>query len=62
MYPFKIHDKRSLKFEENNGFTIVEFLIVVAIIGLLITFMNPLSNFVTQKAREREGSLLIRSL
>ena len=62
MFTFKIHYKRSLKFDESNGFTIVEFLIVVAIIGLLTTFMNPLSNFVTQKAREREGSLLIRSL
>ena len=61
MYTLKDYYKRKLSFNDSSGFTLVEFFIVIAIIGALITFMNPISNFITQKAREREGSLLIRS-
>ena len=61
MYHLKKQYKRRILLNESNGFTLVEFVIVVAIIGLLTTFMNPISNFITQKTREREGSLLIRS-
>ena len=61
MYSLKTYYKTKLSLNESNGFTLVEFFIVIAIIGVLITFMNPINNFITQKAREREGSLLIRS-
>ena len=61
MYHLKKQYKRRLLLNESYGFTLVEFVIVVAIIGVLTTLMNPISNFITQKAREREGSLLIRS-
>ena len=61
----RINKIRSLssfnQLNSEDGFTLVEFFIVIAIIGVLITFMNPINNFITQKAREREGSLLIRS-
>ena len=62
MNSLKTYFKRRFTLNEIEGFTLVEFFMVLAIIGALITFMNPISNFVTQKAREREGSLLIRSL
>ena len=61
MYDLKTYFKKRFSLHEYNGFTLVEFFIVIAIIGLLMTFMSPVSNFITQKAREREGSLLIRS-
>ena len=61
MYLLKTYYKKRVSLNEFNGFTMVEFFLVIAIIGVLITFMSPISNFITQKAREREGSLLIRS-
>ena len=45
----------------NKGFSLVEFIVVVTILGILIGFASPISSFMVRKVREREGSLLIRS-
>lgn len=56
-------ENNSLKkiFSDNKGFSLVEFIMVVTILGILISLASPISKFMVRKVREREGSLLIRS-
>jgi len=51
--------KRTLQNE--NGFSLVEFFVVLTIIGIIISLLDPFSKFLIRKSREREGGLLIRS-
>ena len=56
-------ENNSLKkiLRKNNGFSLVEFIVVITILGILISFASPISKFMVRKVREREGALLVRS-
>ena len=62
-FSLKSLENNSLKkiFSNNKGFSLVEFIIVVTILGILIGLASPISKFMVRKVREREGALLIRS-
>tara|TARA_Y100001968_G_C19403492_1_gene742335 strand:- start:523 stop:1050 length:528 start_codon:yes stop_codon:yes gene_type:complete len=47
--------------QDENGFSLVEFFVVLTIIVTLISLLSPFSKFMIRKSREREGGLLIRS-
>ena len=56
-------ENNSLKkiLRSNNGFSLVEFIVVITILGILISFASPISKFMVRKIREREVALLVRS-
>lgn len=62
-FSLKSFENNSLKkiFSNNKGFSLVEFIMVVTILGILISFASPIRGFMVRKVREREGALLIRS-
>ena len=45
----------------NNGFTLIELIVVVMIIGILSSFALPLFTDMTEKARQTEASINIKS-
>ncbi len=46
---------------DNKAFSLVEFIVVITILGILISFASPISRFMVRKVRQREGALLVRS-
>ena len=56
------YPKKNTLYEEQQGYTIVEILLVTLIIGLTFSISLPLFGTVINKARQKEATLIVNSV
>ena len=54
--------KKNTFYEEQQGYTIVEILLITLIIGLTFSISLPLFGTVINKARQKEATLIVNSV
>jgi len=57
-----IYGKKNTFCEEQQGYTIVEILLITLIIGLTLGLSLPLFGTVINKARQKEATLIVNSV
>ena len=58
----KIFEKKNIFYDKQEGYTIVEILLVTFVIGLTFSVSLPLFGAVINKARQKEATLIVNSV